>query len=302
MVSKLEKIVILILFFQIIVQTAYSQAPTTEGKEFWLSFMQNEKTPELSINVSAKRACTLTINNPNTGYTATVKLVPGLNKLQPTFTPNAQAYVTSSEVVEKKALLITSTDTISLFASNYVSEVFDVSGILPTNALLDDYIVQTYPNSSQKPDYSPEFLIVATENNTTVDITPTMETAGGKPANKLFSVTLNRGESYQVQPKNKVEGSDLSGSLVKARNGKKIAVFNGNQRVNIPYAGSNEGDHLFEQAMPVVFWGTQFVITRTLDRAVDFVRITARNDNTSINETELLLLQLMPVKLINFSY
>ncbi len=279
---KHKILVTFVLIVQVFCSYSYAQTPTTEGKEFWLSFMKNEKTPELSINVSAKRACVMTIKNPNSGYTSTVNLVAGLNKIQPTLTPTTECYVTSSEVVEKKALYITSTDTISLFASNYVSKVFDVSGILPTNALLDEYMIQTYPNSSQKPDYSPEFLIVATENNTIVDITPTMETAGGKVANQSFSVTLNKGECYQVQTKNKVEGSDLSGSLVKARNGKKIAVFNGNERVNIPYDGSNEGDHLFEQAMPVSFWGTQFVISRSLDRAVDFIRVTARNNDTSI--------------------
>ena len=291
MVSKHKILIIFVLLVQVICSFSFGQAPTTEGKEFWLSFMKNEKTPELSINVSAKRACVLTIKNPNTGYTSTVNLVAGLNKIQPTLTPTSECYVTTSEVVEKKALYITSTDTISLFASNYVSKVFDISGILPANALLDEYMIQTYPNSENKQEFAPEFLIVATENSTVVDITPTWKTSAGKPANVSFAVTLNKGECYQVQAEYNILNSDLSGSLVKARNGKKIAVFNGNQSESLPVAvsvadsiiqGGNDGDHLFEQAMPVAFWGTQFVVSRSMNRAIDKVRITARNNDTQI--------------------
>ncbi len=280
--SFLFRISVLIFFLSANNFTTFSQ--TTEGTEFWLSFMTNEKSPELSIMVSAKRACVLSIKNINTGYSASVNLTPGLNKIQSSLTPVSETYVTSSEVIEKKSLLISSTDTISLFASNYVAKVFDVAAILPTTALKDEYMIQTYKNSSQKQQYSPEFLIVATEDNTTIDITPTWITSMGKPANQPFTITLNKGESYQVQTEYSVLNSDLSGSIVKARDGKKIAVFNGNQSESIPYGGGNDGDHLFEQAMPVVYWGTKFVITESMNRAEDKVCITARNNDTSVRK------------------
>ena len=273
------KTAVLILIFSSVSVFTFTQ--TTEGTEFWLSFMANEKEPELSIMVSAKRACTLTISNPNTGYSVNTNLVPGLNKIPPSLTPTSEALVTSSEEVEKKSLLITSTDTIALFASNYVSKVFDVASILPTTALLDEYMIQTYRNSSQKQSYPPEFLIVATQDSTIVDITPTWVTQYNKPANERFEIRLNRGESYQVQAE-EVLNSTLSGSLVKARGGKKIAVFNGDQSESIPYGGGTDGDHLFEQAMPVDYWGTKFVITRSLNREIDKVCITAKNDDTTI--------------------
>ena len=212
--------------------TTFSQ--TTEGTEFWLSFMTNEKSPELSIMVSAKRACVLSIKNINTGYSASVNLTPGLNKIQSSLTPVSESYVTSSEVIEKKSLLISSTDTISLFASNYVAKVFDVAAILPTTALKDEYMIQTYKNSSQKQQYSPEFLIVATEDNTIIDITPTWITSMGKPANQPFTITLNKGESYQVQTEYSVLNSDLSGSIVKARDGKKLQFLTETSRNQFP--------------------------------------------------------------------
>ncbi|HBZ34277.1 MAG TPA: hypothetical protein DEO38_04160 [Bacteroidales bacterium] len=263
---------------------SYAQAPSTEGVAFWLSFMQNESDSkvDLSINVSAKRACTLTIVNPNTSFTKSYNLQAGLNEIEQAATPLNECYNNNSESVNNKALYITSTDTISLFASNYQQSVFDNAAILPEPALRDDYIVQTYPNSEGKKSYAPEFLIVATENGTIVDITPTFKTKGGKNANQSFNVTLNRGQSYQVQTPGSAVGEDLSGSIIKARNGKKIAVFNGNRSEAIPYGEGTDGDHIFEQAMPVAYWGTEFVLTRTMDQLAAIFRITAKNNNTDL--------------------
>lgn len=259
-----------------------AQTPSTEGTAFWLSFMQNESDSkvDLTINVSAKRACQLTIENPNTGFVKRYNLQPGLNEIEEAATPLNECYNNNSEVVNKRALYVTSTDTISLFASNYQQSVFDNAAILPEPALRDEYLVQTYPNSDGKKSYPPEFVIVAAENNTIVDITPTYATAGGKQPGATFNVTLNRGESYQVKAQGSNVGSDFSGTRVKARNGKKIAVFNGNQSESIPYAEGTDGDHLFEQAMPVAYWGSEFILTRTMNQLCAIFRITAKNNNT----------------------
>lgn len=64
-----------------------------------------------------------------------------------------------------------------------------------------------------------EFLIVSTENGAQVEITPTRDTEKAKPANVPFSVTLNKGEVYQVRA-GKVQDI-LDGSVIKCVNGKK---------------------------------------------------------------------------------
>ena len=259
----------------------FAQTPSTLGKEFWVAFMQNEKKPELSLAISAENACNLlTIENPGgVGVLGSNMAVPaGLNPINGL---GYEAYVTSSEVVENKVLRLEFDADVALFASNYVEKVFDNAAILPTTALLSEYVIQTYPNSSGKQEYAPEFLIVATEDNTVVEITPTWKTEKGKPAGQMFTVTLNRGQCYQVKAESNKLGSDLSGSVVRARNGKRIAVFNGNQSESIPYGGGSDGDHLYEQAMPVAYWGTNFVLTRTM-RGQDKIRVTAISDGTTL--------------------
>lgn len=261
---------------------AYAQTPSTLGKEFWVAFMATEdgKSPDLSLAISADQACNL-LSIEHVGVTilgSNIAVPMGLNPINGL---GHEAYVTSSEVVENKVLRLEFDEEVALFASNYVSKVFDNAAILPTTALLSEYVIQTYPNSEKKQDFAPEFLIVATEDNTVVEITPTWKTEKGKPAGQMFTVTLNRGQCYQVKAENNKLGSDLSGSIVRARNGKRIAVFNGNQSESIPYGGGDDGDHLYEQAMPVAYWGTNFALTRTM-RGQDKIRVTAISDGTTL--------------------
>ncbi len=70
--------IILFAYFNSLENHLFAQAPTTQGKEFYFSFMQNGyrtcnsggvTTYEwLTCIISAKRACSGTIRNPNTGW------------------------------------------------------------------------------------------------------------------------------------------------------------------------------------------------------------------------------------------
>ena len=278
------------------IEMLMAQAPSTRGVEFYASFMKNgyrtcnrgsEDYEKITIIASAQKACTITVSNPNTGWqtTATVNTNGVININIPYF----QAYCEYSEFIENKGLYITSTDTISLYIANEATNSFDASNVLPANVLGSEYVIQTYgsyaPNNTCMYVDQGAFLIVATENNTTIDITPSKTTDLGKAANIPFTITLNRGQTYQVfSEPNMVYGDtgDLSGSIVQARDCKKIMVFNGSVLTGIPYGQDNGYDHIFEQAMPTIYWGKKFVITSSLNRSGDFVRVTALENNTTI--------------------
>ena len=167
--------------------------------------------------------------------------------------------------------------------------------MLPTPALADDYIIQTYdqhiPNSFLPSEYdryyTSSFLIVATEEGETiVDIIPKVGTLDGKPAGQTFSITLQQGQVYQVRSNNNSyssAGRDLSGSRVTAHDCKKIAVFNGNTLTTVPASGGNDSDCIFEQAMPLQSWGKTFVVTASLGREnKDYIKITSASDHNEI--------------------
>ena len=274
------------------IRPAVAQDVSTQGKEFWVSFMGNgfKDHPNygtwlrIQLLISAKDACSCTITNPRTGWQQSFNIDANSTYLYDNIDEH-QAYMEMSEYeqVLDKGLIITSTDTVSVYCSNIAAYSFDVSYVMPVQGLADDYIIQTYDQSTDTEAHTSAFLIVATEDNTTIDITPACTTLGGRPEGETFTITMNRGQSYQVRSHNNWSNSrDLSGSRVTARDCKKIAVFNGNNLTLIPTTSISDSDCVFEQAMPIHSWGKRFIVTSSLGRVQDYVKITSAVDNNSI--------------------
>ncbi|MDO5343168.1 MAG: IgGFc-binding protein, partial [Bacteroidia bacterium] len=255
----------------------WAQSPSTLGKDFWVSFMNSYDEGygiETKLIVTGADDCSGTVTNPKTGWSTNFTVTSG--SITKVSIPLAQAYTTRSGQVVNTGLHVTATDTISLYASNFTTCSFDVTNVLPTPALRDEYVLQTYEGDL----INCEALIVATQNGTVVDITPKCATAQGQQAGQMFSVTLNAGQCYQIAS---VNGGDLSGSHVKARNGRKIAVFSGNVCEFIP-EGYMACDHIVEQDWPVAFWGKQFIVTTSSMRNNDIIRVTASANNCVVKK------------------
>jgi gliding motility-associated-like protein len=132
-----------------------------------------------------------------------------------------------------------------------------------------------------------EFLIVAAENNTDVEITPTSATLQGNPAGVPFTITLQQGQTYMVQ-----STADLTGSTIKAvgagSNCKKFSVFGGNQCASIPNVGAAFVcccDHLYEQIPDVNRWGRNFATSPLTTRTGDTYIVMAHSNGTVVNVT-----------------
>lgn len=272
-------------------------AQSTEGKDFWVTMMRadSDNPTNLSLTISAKDAANVKVENPHTGYNATFSVAAdGIYRLE-NLNSN-DCYVGSYSDVEKAskhALHVTSDQPISLIAANYRDKSFDVAAVLPTSAVRSEYRIMCYtPTAHSDGAQGTHFAIVATEDNTVVDITPTVATYSGHPANVTYqSDTLKQGEVFYVWTGNGSGDSyDLSGTKVKAQANKKIAVFNGNPHTNIPNA-IRDRDHIYSQAMPIQYWGTQFAImssVTTIDgqtgvwERIDKIRVMALTDGTTI--------------------
>lgn len=308
------------------------EGQSTEGKDFWVTFMQADQDPNndltLSLSISSREDCQVTITNPFSGYTENVNVTANQMQLVELYSGNVLSqtaraamagtgkvcYAVNSEQVDTCALHVTATANISLFATNYKRATFDATNVLPTPSLLDEYIIQTYTPSDHGGVGSTQgshFAIIAAEDNTIVDYCPTVPTQSindsinaaqakkdfmGEDAlterekfwlnytvgDTLHSPVLNAGQVYYVWTgKKDRDAGDLSGTYVKARDGKKIAVFQGCPHTNIPYQ-TKERDHIFSQAMPTKYWGNTFVLTASAGRHKDYVRILALNDETEV--------------------
>ena len=263
----------------------------------------------LSLSISSQTSCVVTIENPFTGFKQTENVSANtlkeitLYKDLPVSTPARNnmtgsgkvCYAVNSEKVDTCALHVTAKDAsgnpvkISLFASNYKKATFDATNVIPTASLLDEYIVQTYTPSDhgnsdtdKSKTQGSHFAIIAAEDDVVVDYWPTVATTDNAAGTKVTTRTLKKGEVWYVWTGNKdgVDG-DLSGTRVVARDGKKIAVFQGCPHTNIPYQ-VKQRDHIFSQAMPTAYWGSRFVLTASKARKIDKIRILALYDHTQV--------------------
>ena len=250
---------------------------TTEGTEFWVTFLNNfnqqagSEAMTLKLIASSRQDASLTVTNPQTGWS--VSSAVSAHQITEITIPHEQGYTYGDEVVEQRGLKVTSSAPISLYASNYVAHTYDATIVLPVEALSNDYIIQIYENNLMPK----EFGVVATADGTNVTITPHARTRNNKVKNIPFTVTLNAGESYQVMSAD--NSNDFSGSRIVSD--KAIAVFSGHICINVP-TGNPWCDHIVEQQTPVVLWGRQFAVTQTAGQAGDRVMVTASEDRTQV--------------------
>lgn len=289
--KKISKSILLVALFVTMTVPAWGQAtPSTEGQDFWVTFLRaaDDNPTELKLTISAREACNVHIENPQNPRTA-IDLTVGDNSSTEIGTQSAtyrltqsDCYSSSNENATYTALHVTATKDISLFAGNYRDKSFDATNVLPTSALLDDYLIQTYPPSDHEnhPQGSHFAIIAVEDGETTIDYNLTAQTNGGKTGAQ--NVTLKKGQVWYVWTgKNEGDAADLSGTTVKARDNKKIAVFQGCPHTNIPYS-VRDRDHIISQAMPTAYWGSEFGITASRKHRRDIVAVMAINDGTEV--------------------
>ena len=274
-------------------------AQSTQGTDFWVTLMRGDEQnyDQLSLTFAAKDSTKVFIANENANFIDSVVVGNDTIYRYPLNSIENLCYVTDNqeETPVYRALHITSEKPISLIAANYKNKSFDVASILPTPSLMSEYRIQCYsPTAHEDNSQGSQFAIVAAEDDVVVDILPTANTQNGKPQGVLFTTdTLKKGQVYYVWSG---YGSglyyDFTGTEIKARGNKKIAVFNGNSHTNIPN-GIRDRDHVYSQAMPINYWGKRFAITSSLTtidgqpegsywERIDKIRVQALVDGTVV--------------------
>ena len=274
---------------------AQAQIPTTQGTRFWVSYMRNGyhngNSDHLYLIASAKEGCEVTVSNPHTGYSRGFSVAnQGAYSLE---MDTLHCYNSQKGGSAFMGLLVESTDTISIYVANEAEDSYDAANVLPIEALGVRYIVQSNKSIGEQSDHLDEnrasFMVIATEDDTQVEITPTCLTYDDHEAGTPYYINLDMGECYHVI--NKETGAenndhgDFSGTWVRSVNGKPIAVFNGNCITSIPGNATSGFDHVFEQAIPVDHWGKQFVVTKSKgveSQQYDCIKITASSENTIV--------------------
>lgn len=191
-----------------------------------------------------------------------------------------------SEKIENKGIHLVSENPVNVYALNYDANSADVALIYPIQSLGTEHFALCYtPDVNGTIGRNSEFLIVASEDSTIIEITPSVETDKKQPKDSTFSITLNKGQLYQVQSMNQdylsAQG-DLTGSYISSN--KPVAFYCGSHGTRIP-SGFCCWDHLYEQVPPIHSWGREYFAVPLKSRQQDRYRILASEDNTKIHIT-----------------
>ena len=269
-----------------------AQNTSNKGKDFYIAYSGHVDalTSRLTLFLSADQATTYQVF---VGSVVIANGSIGANTCLPVIiNPNSvSVYIAGSDIVESnKAILVVTIKPISLYSVISNSSRTGGTMVLPTNTLGKEYYTFSYQSSASITNTIPvfaQFTIVATENDTDIEITPTKADRADKHlANQPFVIKLNKGEIYQYQ-----SVSDLSGSYIRSINGcKPIAVFSGNTWASFCEVGNARspggGDNLYQQVFPVASWGRKFVTApfhNTLNGNTDIIRVIVAEDNTTIS-------------------
>lgn len=304
--KKQLKALLLVAIFACTTLPAWSQA-STEGKDFWVANTIVCQPPTASspafptIAVSAQKACKVTITDyagnqlatANVGAGSwtrfgdnTAQIDPADYYLDPSKWYPSNNHVNATDVynhadkINNYGLHITATENISVFVIMRTPQYsMDASNALPITALQAEYYLQDFqPNANGVNKPVTMTTILATENNTQVVITPKGNTYGKNNNGVPFTISLNKGQTYYLISD---VSSQLAGTHIKAQGGKKIAVYVGSPVTRLP-GGVAARDGLFEQMMPIDYWGTQFIATRSLQKDGNIIGITATQNGTEL--------------------
>ncbi len=266
---------------------------STEGTDFWFGFLEgrwdrsNGKNHYVEITVTAREATNFTITiGPDETIYGTYS-VGANNRKQIQIDPAILVEPHGSEKIEDKGIHLVSEKPVNVYALNYDRNSADVAVIYPIQSLGKEYFAICYTPDVAKDGRNSEFVVVATEDSTTIEITPSKITDKLQPKDSTFTVNLNKGQVYQVQSENIENASgqgDLTGSFIVAN--KPVAFYSGSEGTRIP-SGECCWDHLYEQIPPIRSWGREYYTVPLKSREQDRYRIMAAEDNTTIQITGL---------------
>ncbi|HZK94090.1 MAG TPA: PKD domain-containing protein [Prolixibacteraceae bacterium] len=276
---------------------------STEGKNFWFGFMESrhhQSGHKNEITLTSVYECNykIFIGKSTTPYT--VGILAANSPMQITIDWTLVEAI-GSESIQEKAIHLVSDLPLNVYALNWSPNSADVALIFPAESLGNEYYAMCYtphlskvdPNNGNAEGKNSELMIVASEDNTVVSITPSVVTDHLKPANLTYSITINKGELYQVQSANTeaLNQGDLTGTYIKSN--KPVALFSGSYSTTVPGdLGECCFDHLYEQIPPLQTWGRKFIAVPLKSREKDTYRVLASEDNTTIrigNQTPIML-------------
>ena len=292
-------LLLLILFFSYCSSNA--QNLSNQGKEFWVGYGHNvlygnvngqPNSQEMVLYLGSTQAATVTVSINGTAYSQTY-IIAANSVIQSSPIPKTGVNDARLQVegLSSRGVHIVSDVPIVAYAHQYGLNSSGATMLMPVETYGFTYYSLNYTQITNVDTSFSWFYVVASENNTKVEITPSVNTYGGRPAATPFNVSLNKGQIYNVFGNaGNFSGLDVSGSKIKSIAGSDgkchpIAVFSGSSRITIC---GNSGDILQQQIFPSSAWGTNYLTYPTINNTdvtltnLNYFRVAVRDPTTKV--------------------
>lgn len=271
------------LCFFFLFTEARSQNISNEGYDFWAVFPTHVPSQgqlaDMSIYITAKGASSGIISVGN----ATFPFSVGADQIIEVPINYNLAYINDFEagsVISNKSIHIvvnSGQQKVACFAFISASARSEAYLVLPTSAMGQDYYAisaEGDPARSGSPDVlnaKHYIIIVATENNTTVNI-------NRRNAAPLRIILPKVGDMYEL-----LDDQDVSGTEIKTLACKKVAVFSGHSGIAFNFSHPTTSfDPLIQQLYPIESWGKVYGIVPFKGRNY-FYKVLAATANTHVS-------------------
>ena len=278
---------LLYIFLISVLSIGYTSAQT--GKKFWFvapdaTSGHNHQPVYLNISSYNDSAYVIITQPANATFLPIAFGIPANGSQRLDMTPYlADLETTIADSVLNNGLYINSTADISAYYEIAPNNNTDIFSLKAENALGNHFLIsaQTYWYSASKYNPKPynQAIIVATEDNTVVSITPSNDVVG-HTSGVTYTVTLNRGETYMIKAIGLGTADRFGGTEVTST--KPIAITIADDSIeNSSYGGCK--DIIGDQTIPLDQLGTEYILVKGfLGSNPDRIYVLGTEDNTDV--------------------
>ncbi|WP_207495234.1 gliding motility-associated C-terminal domain-containing protein [Aridibaculum aurantiacum] len=244
---------------------------SNRGRKFWVAYGHHQSMGDggssgaqnMVLYLSAQEPTTVKVTLNSTGWTRTYN-IPANTAIATDPMPKVVGGDDARIVNEgffNRGISIESQEPIEAYAHTYDGANSGATMLFPVGVYGYEYITLNSSQYYASNTYSWS-LVIADKDNTVVEITPSVTTRAGRPAGVPFTVTLNKGEVYNIMGTTSGSaGTDLTGTKFKSipnSNGDcfPIAVFAGSSRTAL--CNTSNGDNMINQIFPYSAWGKRY--------------------------------------------
>ena len=280
----------------------FSQDFSNRGTDFWVVYSGHidalNSRMALYITSNVNTSGTVSVNGKSTDFTVIANQVTVVQLSKTTTLTNADAYLTDNNVSQlevigiNKGIHIKSQNPVVVYSHILNSARSGSTLVLPTKVLGREYVVATYKSTGNivpitgngaEQQKNTQFEIIATEDGTNVEITPTNSDYNNRHiANVTFDTILNKGDVYQYQSFEDLTGTKIRSVATSTLTCKKIAVYAGSTWAAMGCSGAGSGDNLYQQLFPTSSWGKHYYTSPSINRKYDLFRILVQDPSAIV--------------------